>query len=165
MQKIDVLEYALSKGYSATKDGQIIGVLGFPLKEAKTISGYKFFGVRFGSKSLNVSSHRFIAFYFGLKVNENECVRHKNAIKTDNRLENLEVGSVSDNFNDNDESWRQKFATAGAHTRRKLSDEDVLKIKSLMQDGKSISSISRDFNVAKTTVIQIRDGKSYKWIK
>jgi hypothetical protein len=166
LDKIDAVRLALSKGYIATSDGRIVGPSGKCLSEGKTSKGYKHFGIRNGSKNLNVSSHRFVAaFFHGEEVLDSECIRHKNDDKSDNRPENLEPGSSSDNFGDINEKWRQSFATKGAHTRRKLTDEQVQQIKLKLVMKYSLSSLASEYGVAKSTIQQIKEGKSYKWIE
>lgn len=165
ISKIDVLDLAISKNYRATENGDIIGPRGKILKEAVGTNGYKFFRIRNGNSLSNISSHRFVAHFFGLNIEKYDCIRHINGIKTDNRIENLTVGSFSENFSDIDQKWRTDFARAGAKLKQVLSVEQVQEIKSMLANSDSMGSIARKYGVAKTTIVQIRDGKSYKWIE
>lgn len=166
---IEVLDYAISKGYWADESGAIFGPRGNRLKEATGKNGYKFFGVRKPISSdgtFNVSSHRFVAYYFlGEVVNQAEVVRHLDGDKLNNRLDNLKPGSVSDNFGDNEPTWRKNFALAGAAGKRKLSAVEVRAIRKMLAEGISHAKTSSAFNVSKGCVQQIKEGKSYAWVK
>lgn len=67
------------------------------LKLRKGKSGYLYCNLWKGSKSKTVKPHRLVAQHFLENVNNLPCVNHKNGIKTDNRLENLEWCTSKDN--------------------------------------------------------------------
>lgn len=169
MTKINVLDYAVSRGYKADRNGNIFGPTGTKLSLAKTGSGYLFFGVRkpiAAEGSFNVSAHRFVAYYFlGDIAKTSEVIRHLDDDKTNNKLSNLKPGTRSQNFNDNDENWKKEFALAGAATKRKLDENDVRSIRAMMDDQIPLARIATAYGVARTTIQQIKDGKSYAWVK
>jgi hypothetical protein len=83
---------------------------------------------------------------------ENMKPKHKNAIKTDNRAENLHY-------------WRpsKRRASGEESGRSVLNVEDVLEIKRLLRAGeKTHKEISEIFNVAESTVTKINTGKTWR---
>lgn len=83
-------------------------------------------------------------------------VRHKNGIPTDNRLENLEYGTRTENILD--VFWQGK-------RWRKLSLEESRKIKALLKIGKKPAEIAKIYNISITQICRIRDGVTYYWDK
>jgi hypothetical protein len=162
---LDAVKTAYEKGYRANDDGSINGLYAEKLKLGKGSNGYLLFRIRVGESLKTVPAHRFAAYcFFGEELYKHECVRHINGEKTDNRKSNLLLGTLADNYKDNSESWRKDFADKGAAVKRKLSDIDVLEIRSMLANGDSYRQISSKFGVAKSTIQQIKEGKSYKWV-
>jgi hypothetical protein len=51
------------------------------------------------------------------------------------------LGSLADNYNDIPEEWRKGFSLKGAAVKRRLSNNDVLEIKSMLVKGESYRTI------------------------
>lgn len=159
------IKLAYAKGYRATESGDILGIYKDKLKLGEGSNGYLLFRIRDGDKLKTIAAHRFCAFcYYGDELFQHECVRHKNGDKTDNRKENIELGSYSENFRDIEEEWRKSFSLKGAASRRKLTASDVKEIREMLFKGESYRAISNKFGVSKTSIQQIKEGKSYKWV-
>ena len=72
------------------RNGQII-------KQEKNVDGYNVIRIRNKGKKKWIFVHRAVAIAFLGEPKENEIVNHKNGIKTDNRIDNLEWCSYSYN--------------------------------------------------------------------
>jgi hypothetical protein len=78
--------------------------------------GYKEVALSKDGKTKTVLLHRLIAIHFVSNPDNLPCVNHKNGIKTDNRIENLEWCTRSQNTKhayDNNLSGFRDFANAG----------------------------------------------------
>ena len=81
--------------YGATMDGRIFRFVNGQPFEVKcgNNSGYAVFSM----KRKHVWAHRFVASLFIPNLENKRCINHKNGIKDDNRVENLEWCNHSEN--------------------------------------------------------------------
>jgi hypothetical protein len=104
--------------------------------------------------------HRLIAKTLLPNPNNKEQVNHKNGNKLDNRLENLEWNTRSEN---------QKHAiqiglrtTNGEkNSQSKVTEKDVLYIRKSKDKG---SILAKKFNISHSTICDIRKGRSWTHI-
>lgn len=90
---------------------------------------------------------------------------HKNGIKNDNRLENLEwltpkennAHSVQNGF------WHPNIGEA--HGRARLSENDVQEIRRLLALGHSCNRLGKAYGVSHTAIRLIRNGVNWKHVK
>ena len=158
-----VLKEAYRKGYRATVDGKIISPSGRELKLSKQRNGYLVFGIRYKGITKCVFAHRFQAYCkYGEDLFRAECVRHLDDDKCNNAYENIAIGTESENYQDRHHSWRKEFALKGAKNRRKLNHEIVKGIREEISKGIPLAHIARKHGVARTTIQQIKDGKTYE---
>lgn len=121
--------------------------------------GYKNITFCKGGITSTHSAHRVVWEAFNGKIPDNMQINHKNGIKDDNRLDNLEVVTPSENT-------KHTFLVLGRKAqinpnpgsrngRAKLSESDIPKIFALRESGMSQFAIANIFGIDQTTVSRI----------
>lgn len=128
--------------------------------------GYAIFKVMIpGHPARNVKVHRAVAAAFLGEAGAGLQVNHKNGIKTDNRLENLEYVTCLDNIR---HCWETGLHDAdhcrgSANRLSKLSEDDVRTIRQLHPVASSSELASR-FRVSKTNISYIVRRKTWQHV-
>jgi hypothetical protein len=115
---------------------------------------------------MKIEIHRVIGFQkFGDKIFEKNLVcRHLNNNKLDFSLDNIQIGTVLDNCNDNSAIIREKInlqCKENGRNKRKLSDKEVLELKEKHNQGQSYSSLAKTYKISKSTVFYIIKNQTY----
>jgi len=139
---------AYQKGYRVLPDGRVARIRS--LKErGREGARYLCFNVGVGSHQVYpVEVHRLAAVQkFGEEVFlEADCVRHLDGDSFNNRLENIELGSVLDNIMDRSASARQAHAKRASE---KLSRKDWDAIDADRDRGYSYKELTEKYGVSK----------------
>lgn len=101
--------------------------------------------------------HRLVAVHFIDFIEEKNEVNHKNGIKTDNRVENLEWVNSSENQIHAVKNGLQ--ASGSDHKNSKLNQNQVIEIRN---SNESYSFLSKKYNVSKSCICSIKKNKTYK---
>ena len=137
--------------------------------------GYLVCNLKINGGTKMMYSHRIIASTFLHKANENLIVNHKNGDKKDNRVENLEWVTHSENHKHAFRTGIRKVSKkqiqelkkkcGEKNATSKLKREEVIEIKRLFKEtDMSNEDIGGIFDVSRTTIYQIRTNNSWKHI-
>ena len=128
---------AYEKGY-LVRDNLVYGIVKKqPLKLRCSHSGYLFFNLKLGRKTLKVFLHRLVAYekYQDKLFQPGILVRHLNGNSKDNSFENICIGTQTENMLDRDPEERLKHAIKASSSIRKFTNEKVNQIKSDHSNG------------------------------
>ena len=135
---------------------------------------YRYKAIRVNGKKYD--EHRYIMEqYLGRKLRRDEVVHHKNGDTRDNRIENLEVMSLSEHTKMHHagrvqpdwvrEARSKRMKGRSNYRSRALSDEDVRYIREhyIPKDKEfGARALGRKFNICHQVIMQIVKRESYK---
>lgn len=150
--------------YEIHRNGTIRNRESFNIKSQYIGStGYYMVSFSYKNKSKPQRVHRLLASTFISNPNNYPCVNHKNGIKTDNRLCNLEWCTHSQNM-------KHAFETGLANNKgekngqSKLSKSQVKEIKELLKSGLSQYKIAEKYPVSRSCILGIKTGRLWNHI-
>jgi hypothetical protein len=103
--------------------------------------------------------HRLVMEAF-IGPREGMYTNHKNGIKTDNRLVNLEYVTQSENYLHAIHTLGFQPANGEKQWKSKISDAQVYEICSRLARGEKVTALSREFGIAQGSVSLFKQGKS-----
>ncbi len=115
-----------------------------------------------GGKNYYFTEHRLVAIAFIDNPNNKATVNHKNGIKTDNRVENLEWLTNKENHQHAIETGL-KDQKGIKHHKCKLTEEQVLEIRKI-GFSKTRTFLSKKYNVSRITILRIIEQRNWKHI-
>lgn len=127
--------------------------------------GYIEIKLKLNGKSTAILAHRLVMLAFvgdppaGMETN------HINGIKDDNRLENLEYVTPKENTRHAIIQLGRTGPRGELNANSKLTADDVLRIREMLSEGVSATSIAQRYELSRTHVYYIRDGKAWKHLK
>lgn len=112
-----------------------------------------------------IRTHRLVAIAFIPNTENKPEVNHINGIKSDNRVENLEWCTSSENQFHSVRTGLSKIQYGSETTNSKLTEKDVLKIRELKQTTKmNNTEIGKLFGVKQPAISKIIYRKNWKHI-
>lgn len=129
-----------------------------PYKDAK---GYLKIALFKDRKRKYFLAHRLVAFAFIENLQNKPYINHKNGIKNDNHVSNLEW--CTDEENKKHAIENNLYKLLDNHSRAILNIEKVKEIRYILQTQKrTVRSIAKDFNVKEGVIHAIKQNKSWK---
>lgn len=139
------------------------------LKQRLISTGYLMTTMSKNGKAITPLVHRLVAETFIPNPENKPTVNHINGNKTDNRLENLEWCTYSEN---EQHAWKTGLKIpyerkkGEDNSNSKLTDNEVYVIKGLLKETSlNLKEIGEIFDVKRSTINNIKRGVSWKHIK
>jgi hypothetical protein len=120
------------------------------------LRGNGYYLIRLTPYSKNIAIHRLIAFAFIDNVDNKPYINHKNGIKTDNRIENLEWVTGKENRIHAVSTGLITNTTKGKRSHSKLDITQVLTIRKCLNDGMLCKPLADYFHVSQTLISAIK---------
>lgn len=123
-----IIQRAYDEGYRVANDGSIISPDGNVKKTRVGNDNYMRFTIGIDGLRSPIMVHRFAAYQkFGEIMFAADCIRHLDGNSLNNSLDNLEIGTNSDNRLDIQENVRIRVATIASHSNPKYRDNEFVK--------------------------------------
>lgn len=160
------LVMAYEKGYRVTVEGDVIGLKGYKLKLMSSNVGYYFFHMKYKGKNYAIPVHRLHAYQkFGNELlKEGVIVRHLDDDRSNNTFENIAIGDWYDNYGDMSNDTKRRMLTNAINTR-KFTESDIRDVRTMLKEGLTIRSLADKYEVHPGTIQQIKEGRTYRWVK
>lgn len=106
--------------------------------------------------------HRLIANAFLPIIPGKNCINHKNGIKADNRVDNLEWCTQKENVRHAFKNGFMVRHKGSKNHQSKLKEDEVIEIKKLLKQGsKTLKSIGQQFKVTEQAIFMIKKGRNW----
>lgn len=149
--------------YTVNKLGEVFSLRNkIYLKKVKHKDGYFFVHLSYPQKTKVKSVHKIVVESFLGPVPKGLCINHINGIKTDNRLENLEVVTYKQNI---EHAWKTGLSKPkyGVGSGATISFDKIKKIRKDYEKGMSQADLVRKYKSSKGNMHSIIYKKTRKY--
>lgn len=127
--------------------------------------GYLKVGLRVGGVDRYRKVHHLVAEAFlGPRPTPAHVTNHKSGIRDDNRVENLEWVTRSENAHHRYDVLNHLGPRGEAHHNTNLTETDVRKIRERRAKGEKLTTIAADYGICFSSVSLIAKGKNWGWL-
>ena len=158
---IDIKDFP---NYSIDREGNIYSK---KLDRYKAIQsdkdGYRVVTLTYNKLRKTLKIHRLLAIHFLPNTEGKLFVNHRNGIKDDNRLDNLEWCTAQENVQHSYDNGLQEGIRGELNTNSKLTENDILFIRHWHKKFRLID-IAEAFNVSKSLICKVVYRKCWKHI-
>ena len=132
--------------------------------------GYPRYALSYGDQVRHLSAHRLMWEAFIGAIPDGMQINHKNGVKSDNRLENLEVVTPSENTQHAHKVLgyvpkKPPVMLGASNPRALITDDQVREIRRLYADGLTQQELAERFGPSQTAISAIVRRKSWTHIE
>lgn len=116
---------------------------------------------------INAYAHRLVWVSIHGPIPAGLTINHRNGIKSDNRPENLELATASEQMRhrlDVLKTHRGGCPPGSRHWKTKLTEEDVRRIRQLRKDGTRPTDLALEFDLSVASIINICARRIWKHV-
>jgi len=158
MKIVESKKHPVYTNYTGFASGVIVGARGKALKQEITKRGYLRVTLCKDGKPFRISSHRFIAGLFIPSPLNKAQINHKDGVKDNNVVSNLEWVTSQENVAHCLKTGLQKVQGA-SNAAAKLTEKQALAIK---YSKVSTTVLAKKYNVSRTIIKMIRSKRLWK---
>lgn len=153
----------LERQYEVSNTGLIRRVNIRLLKSEISNTGYSRTTVFLGNKKWkHISIHRAVAQTFIPNPDHKPFVNHKNGIRNDNRLENLEWVTTKENSQHAVDTGLYPIGIRNG--KAKLTEAQVRTIRNMYQEGISVNSLAKKYRMDESTLFDLVKYRTWKHV-
>lgn len=157
--------YSVSNFGNIRRDKPAKGaVVGKIIKQKISNKGYSMINLCMNGKHRCFNVHSLVATAFIGYRPEKLQVNHKNCIKTDNHINNLEYATASENLCHAHKNGLMNLRFGSNHPKSKLTEEQVINIREEYASKPTLKSISEKYKIHKNTLLAILKRKTWKHV-